>query len=224
MIMLTARDSVIDKVSGLDSGAGRLYHQALRHRGTAGPHPGRPAQALQRPDRRGSLGRSPGDGRGQALGHRQGPGGGAHQEGVRPAPPPAGEQGPVLSREALLDSVWGFDFVGETNSVDVYIIAFCAARSTRPSASSSSTRAGRGLCDSGGLTLELIWPQRSGCLDSDAVSLGMLRSHLNGSRTGNDSQFLMEYTVLNTTDGQTLSLEAGDALDVAVVSTSGTCR
>ena len=44
----------------------------------------------------------------------------------------------------------------------------------------------------------------------------------NGSRTGNDSQFLMEYTVLNTTDGQALSLEAGDTLDVAVVSTSGT--
>ena len=44
----------------------------------------------------------------------------------------------------------------------------------------------------------------------------------NGSRTGNDSQFLMEYTVLNTTDGQTLSLEAGDTLDVAVVSASGT--
>ena len=30
-------------------------------------------------------------------------------------------QGRVLTREALLDSVWGFDFVGETNSVDVYI-------------------------------------------------------------------------------------------------------
>ena len=30
-------------------------------------------------------------------------------------------QGRGLSREALLDSVWGFDFVGETNSVDVYI-------------------------------------------------------------------------------------------------------
>ena len=43
----------------------------------------------------------------------------------------------------------------------------------------------------------------------------------NGSRTGNDSQFLMEYTVLNTTDGQTLSMEAGDTLDVAVVSASG---
>lgn len=30
-------------------------------------------------------------------------------------------QGKVLSRESLLDHVWGFDFVGETNSVDVYI-------------------------------------------------------------------------------------------------------
>ena len=30
-------------------------------------------------------------------------------------------KGRVLTREALLDSVWGFDFVGETNAVDVYI-------------------------------------------------------------------------------------------------------
>ena len=27
----------------------------------------------------------------------------------------------VLSRETLLEQVWGFDFVGETNTVDVYI-------------------------------------------------------------------------------------------------------
>ena len=27
----------------------------------------------------------------------------------------------VLTREALLDHVWGFDFAGETNAVDVYI-------------------------------------------------------------------------------------------------------
>lgn len=27
----------------------------------------------------------------------------------------------VLTREALLDNVWGFDFAGETNAVDVYI-------------------------------------------------------------------------------------------------------
>ena len=30
-------------------------------------------------------------------------------------------KGRVLTREVLLDSVWGFDFVGETNSVDVYV-------------------------------------------------------------------------------------------------------
>lgn len=30
-------------------------------------------------------------------------------------------QGIVLSREALLQKVWGYDFEGETNSVDVYI-------------------------------------------------------------------------------------------------------
>ena len=27
----------------------------------------------------------------------------------------------VLSREELLEQVWGFDFMGETNTVDVYI-------------------------------------------------------------------------------------------------------
>lgn len=30
-------------------------------------------------------------------------------------------KGQVLTRESLLDRVWGFDFVGETNAVDVYI-------------------------------------------------------------------------------------------------------
>lgn len=30
-------------------------------------------------------------------------------------------RGKVLSRETLLDRVWGFDYVGETNTVDVYI-------------------------------------------------------------------------------------------------------
>ena len=30
-------------------------------------------------------------------------------------------KGKVVTRDALLDQVWGFDFVGETNAVDVYI-------------------------------------------------------------------------------------------------------
>jgi two-component system response regulator ArlR len=30
-------------------------------------------------------------------------------------------KGQVLSREQLLDSVWGYDYIGETNTIDVYI-------------------------------------------------------------------------------------------------------
>ena len=30
-------------------------------------------------------------------------------------------KGLVLSRETILEKVWGFDFEGETNAVDVYI-------------------------------------------------------------------------------------------------------
>ena len=30
-------------------------------------------------------------------------------------------KGVVLSREALLENVWGYDFTGETNAVDVYV-------------------------------------------------------------------------------------------------------
>ena len=30
-------------------------------------------------------------------------------------------KGQVLSREQLLDSVWGYDYIGKTNTIDVYI-------------------------------------------------------------------------------------------------------
>lgn len=30
-------------------------------------------------------------------------------------------KGLVMSRDRLLDSVWGYDFVGESNAIDVYI-------------------------------------------------------------------------------------------------------
>ena len=43
----------------------------------------------------------------------------------------------------------------------------------------------------------------------------------NGSSTGNDSQFIMEYSVLNTSDHRKLSLKAGDVIDTAVVSDDG---
>lgn len=43
----------------------------------------------------------------------------------------------------------------------------------------------------------------------------------NGSRKGNDSQLIMDYKVLNTTDSQELELETGDIVDFEVVSRSG---
>ena len=121
VIMLTARDSVIDKVSGLDSGADDYITKpfaieellariraALRKRTTA------PEETL--------LTAGP-----LTMNVDK------HQVTVKDQPVELTKKefdllrhllenkGHVLSRETLLDSVWGFDFVGETNSVDVYI-------------------------------------------------------------------------------------------------------
>ena len=123
VIMLTARDSVVDKVSGLDSGADDYVTKpfaieellariraALRKKGGA--------QAPQ------VLLLSAGE---VILDVER------HQVSVRGEPVELTKKefdllrhllenkGRVLTREALLDSVWGYDFVGETNSVDVYI-------------------------------------------------------------------------------------------------------
>lgn len=43
----------------------------------------------------------------------------------------------------------------------------------------------------------------------------------NGSRTGNDSQLIMDYEVLNMTESQVLELETGDTVDFAIVSKRG---
>lgn len=53
------------------------------------------------------------------------------------------------------------------------------------------------------------------------VACGNKDATFNGSRTGNDSQFIMDYTILNTTDSQLLELEAGDIIDVEVISNAG---
>ena len=123
VIMLTARDSVIDKVSGLDSGADDYITKpfaieellariraALRKHGAAATPTAASLSAgplTMDPDR--------------------------HEVAVNGTPVELTKKefdllqfllehkGKVISREVLLDSVWGFDFVGETNSVDVYI-------------------------------------------------------------------------------------------------------
>ena len=122
VIMLTARDNVVDKVSGLDSGADDYVTKpfdieellariraALRKRPTvrteentltAGPV----SMDLER--------------------HEVAVNGTVVELTKREFDllhPLLENKGRVLSREALLDQVWGFDFVGETNSVDVYI-------------------------------------------------------------------------------------------------------
>lgn len=121
VIMVTARDNVVDKVSGLDSGAddyitkpfeieellarirAALRKRPVRQEGTvltAGP-------LTMDPER--------------------------HEVTVKGTPVELTRREfdllryllenkeKVISRESLLDNVWGFDFVGETNAVDVYI-------------------------------------------------------------------------------------------------------
>ena len=123
VIMLTARDSVVDKVSGLDSGADDYVTKpfaieellariraALRKKGGA------------------QVPQTPLLSAGEVILDVE-----RHQVSVRGQPVELTKKefdllrcllenkGRVLTREALLDAVWGFDFVGETNSVDVYI-------------------------------------------------------------------------------------------------------
>lgn len=121
VIMLTARDSVMDKVAGLDSGADDYIAKpfaieellarirvALRKRQvpredpvlTAGPLALCPAR---------------------------------HEVRVNGNPVELTKRefdllqyflenkGRVITRESLLEKVWGFDFAGETNAVDVYV-------------------------------------------------------------------------------------------------------
>ena len=122
VIMLTARDSVVDKVAGLDSGADdyitkpfAIEELLARIRAALRNKNGQNAQNV--PLAAGPL----------VMDVDK------HQVQVRGQSVELTKKefdllhcllenkGRVLTRETLLDAVWGFDFVGETNSVDVYI-------------------------------------------------------------------------------------------------------
>jgi len=123
VLMLTARDTVMDKVAGLDSGANDYITKpfaieellariraALRSKGSGRARSeesltlGRLAMDCERHTV--TVDRTPVE-----LTRRE-------FDLLRCL---LENQGKVLSRETLLDRVWGFDYVGETNTVDVYI-------------------------------------------------------------------------------------------------------
>ena len=122
VIMLTARDTVVDKVSGLDMGADdyvtkpfAIEELLARIRAALRKRPAREEETerltagplVMDTDRHEvtvngqpvTLTRREFDLLRCLLEHKE----------------------KVLTREALLDQVWGFDFAGETNAVDVYI-------------------------------------------------------------------------------------------------------
>ena len=122
VIMLTARDTVMDKVSGLDMGADDYVTKpfateellariraALRKR----PAPAEPDSRLTAGPLVLDLDRHlvTVDGQNVALTRRE-------FDLLRCL---LEHKEKVLSREELLEQVWGFDFMGETNTVDVYI-------------------------------------------------------------------------------------------------------
>jgi DNA-binding response OmpR family regulator len=127
ILILTARTAEIDKVVGLELGADdyvtkpfSLRELQARIHGLLRRH-GRPREgALEESDSRVELGRTTVD----LAGHRLLRGG-----EVRPIKPRAFEllaylvrhRGQVFSREQLLADVWGYDYGGETRTVDVHV-------------------------------------------------------------------------------------------------------
>lgn len=121
VIMVTALDTVVDKVSGLDSGADdyitkpfEIEELLARIRAALRKRPVRQESAVLTA---GPLTMDPE----------------RHEVTVKGTPVELTRREfdllryllenkeKVISRESLLDNVWGFDFVGETNAVDVYI-------------------------------------------------------------------------------------------------------
>ncbi|HZK56546.1 MAG TPA: response regulator transcription factor [Desulfosporosinus sp.] len=120
IIMLTARDSVVDKVSGLDNGASDYITKPFAIEELLARI--RTALRKTRQEDVGVLSAS-----GLVLDRSR------HTVSVLGNPIELTKRefdllhyllknkGVVISREALLENVWGYDFTGETNAVDVYV-------------------------------------------------------------------------------------------------------
>ena len=120
VIMLTARDSVMDKVAGLDSGADdyitkpfAIEELLARIRAALRGKSGQGCASLAAGPLVMDVEKHQVTVRGQSVDLTK-----KEFDLLRCL---LENKNRVLTREALLDAVWGFDFVGETNSVDVYI-------------------------------------------------------------------------------------------------------
>ena len=124
VIMLTARDTVVDKVSGLDMGADdyitkpfAIEELLARIRAALRKRPAQAAGQETHLLTAGPLAMDTDrhevtvDGQQVELTRRE-------FDLLRYL---LENKEKVISRESLLDNVWGFDFAGETNAVDVYI-------------------------------------------------------------------------------------------------------
>ena len=59
------------------------------------------------------------------------------------------------------------------------------------------------------------------CALALTISLTACGTDFDGSRTGNDREFVMEYRMFNTTDTQKLTAEAGDTIRAKVITKKG---
>ena len=153
--MLTAKDSEVDKVVGLELGADDYVTKPFSLRELDGPHPGASSggpSRRRRPTRPAAcvdLGRVQVD----LAGHRL-----LRDGEAVPIKPKAFEllafllrhPGQAFTRDQLLEHVWGYDYAGETRTVDVHVHWLRArSRRTRPRRRSSTPCAAWGTCSAG---------------------------------------------------------------------------
>ena len=56
---------------------------------------------------------------------------------------------------------------------------------------------------------------------TNSLLLTACSPEFNGSSTGNDTQFIMEYSILNKSDYRNMTLKSGDIINTSIVSDSG---
>ena len=129
VILLTARDAVMDKVSGLDTGADDYITkpfaiEELLARIRAGLRKGASAEGKHGKGTEKILSADKGNLVLDVDRHEVKVGGEKVDLTLREfslLQYLLENKGRVLSRDALLEHVWGYDYVGETNAVDVYV-------------------------------------------------------------------------------------------------------